>query len=82
MYAIDRSISSSSENLLQLLEDLRREVEWILEWLRQNKLSLNIAKCKYMFIGKDKEVSEISEIGNIKTDKDEIIGANITKYLV
>ena len=58
MYDDDTSISSSSENPLQLLEDLKWELEGIMEWLRQNKLSLNVAKCKYMLIGNDKQLSK------------------------
>ena len=45
-------------------------------WLRQNKLSLNGAKCKYRLIGNDKQLSKISEIGNIEIDKDEIERVN------
>ena len=81
MYADDPSISSSSENLLQLLEDLKRELERIMDWLRQNKLSLNVAECEYMFLGNDKQLSKISEIGNIRIDKDKIKSVNKTKYL-
>ena len=37
MDADDTNISASCDNLLQLLEDLRRELEGIVDWLRQNK---------------------------------------------
>ena len=80
MYAGDTSISSSSENPLQLLEDLKRELERIMDWLRQTTLSLIVAKCEYMFLGNDKQLSKISEIGNIKIDKDENKRVNKTKY--
>ena len=72
MYADDTNISYSSEIPLQLLEDLKMALERIMDWLRQNKLSLNVAKCGYMFLGNDKQLSKISEIGNIKIDKDVI----------
>ena len=72
MYAGNTSISFSSENLLLLLEDLKRELEGISEWLRQIKQSLNVAKCEYMFLGNSKQLSKTSEIGNIKIDEDEI----------
>ena len=81
IYADDTSTSSSSENPLQLLEDLKRELERIVNWLRQNKLSLNVAKCEYMFLGNDKQLSKTSDVGNIKIDKDEIKRVNQTKYL-
>ena len=35
-----------------------------------------------MFLGNDKQLSIISEIGNIRIDKDEIKRVNKTKYLV
>ena len=52
MYADGTIIFSSNENPLQLLEDLTMEVEGIMDWLRQNKLSLNVAMCEYTFLGK------------------------------
>ena len=58
MYADDASISSSSQNPLQLFEDLKRELEGMMDWLRQNKLKFNVAKCEYMFIGNDKQLSK------------------------
>ena len=70
MHTDNTSISSSIENPLQLLEDLKREVDGIMDWLGQNKLNLNIAKCEYMFLGNNKQVSKISDIGNIKINKD------------
>ena len=81
MYTDDTSISSSSENLLQFLEDLKSELKRIMNWLRQTKLSLNVAKCEYMFLGNDKQLSKTSDIGNIKNDKDEIKKVKQTKYL-
>ena len=44
MYADDTSISASSETPIQLIEQLKRELEGIMDWLRQNKLSLNVVK--------------------------------------
>ena len=65
MYADDTSISFSSENLLLLLENLKRELEGILDWLRQNKLSLNVAKCEYMFLGNNKQLNKTSQIESL-----------------
>ena len=81
MYADDPSIYTSSENPVQLKEHLRRELEGIMDWLRQSKLSLNVANCEYMFIGDDKQTSKMSNIGNLEIDKDEIKRVNKTKYL-
>ena len=48
---------------------------------RENRLSLNLAKCEYMFLGNEKQLSKLSEISNIKIDKDENKRANQIKYL-
>ena len=61
MYADGTIIFSSNENRLKLLDDLIMEVDGIMDWLKQNKLSLNIANCEYTFLGK--QLSIISEIG-------------------
>ena len=81
MYADDRSISTSSENPVKLIEHLKRELEGSMDWLRQNKLCLNVAKFEYMFIGNDKQLSNISDIGNLEMDKDDIKRVSKTKYL-
>ena len=81
MYADDTSISASSENPVQLIEHLKRELKGIMDWLRQNKLRLKVAKCEYMFISNDKQLSKISDIGNLEIDKDEIKRVSKTKYL-
>ena len=52
-----------------------------MDWLIQNKVSLNVAKCEYIFLGNDKQLSKISEISNIQIDKDEIRRVTQTKYL-
>ena len=43
-----------------------------MDLLKQNKLSINVAKCEYMFIGNDKQLCKISYIGNLEIDKEEI----------
>ena len=52
-----------------------------MDWLRQNKLSLNVAKREYMFIGSDKQLSNISDIGNLEMSNDEINRVRKTNYL-
>ena len=59
---------------LQLLEDLKRELQRILD-------CLNVARCEYIFLGNDQRLSKISEICNINIDKDEFKRANQIKYL-
>ena len=69
MYADNTSISASSENPVQIVEHLKRELEGIMDWLRQNRLSLNVTKCDCMFIGNDKQLSKVSDIATLKWTK-------------
>ena len=44
MYADDTSIILVGEDAYQLLENLRNELQDVIDWLRQNKLSLYVTK--------------------------------------
>ena len=52
-----------------------------MDWLRQNKLNLSIAEGEYIFLGNSKQLSKISEIGNINIDKIETKRVDKAKYL-
>ena len=63
MYADYTSVSCSAEDIDELCNDLRTEVGNIAEWLRQNKLSLNIDKTEYMVDGqKDKKTVSMVQL--------------------
>ena len=81
VYADDTSISLGGEDAYQLVADLRHELPHIMDWLTQNKLSLNVAKCEYIFLGNSKQLGKISEIGDLKVGEDEIKRVRKTKYL-
>ena len=81
MYADDTSITLGGEDAYQLLEDLRNELQDVIDWLRQNKLSLNVTKCEFMFLGNSKQLGKISKIGDLKVGEDEIKRVRKTKYL-
>ena len=53
----------------------------MLQGLLAEIVSLNVAKCEYMFIGNDKQLSKISDIGNLGMGNDEIKRVRKTKYL-
>ena len=48
---------------------------------RANGASFNVAKCRYMLLGNDKQLSQISETGNTKLEINEIKRVDKTKYL-
>ena len=70
IYADDTSITLGGEDARKILEDLQNELQDIKDWQRQNKLSLNVTKCEYMFSENSKQLGKISEIDDLKVDKD------------
>ena len=48
MYADDTSVTCSAEDIYDLCNDLKAEIDNIAEWLRQNKLSLNTEKTEFI----------------------------------
>ncbi len=62
MYADDTSVTCSSEDIDQLCNDLKIEVDNIAEWLRQNKLSFNTDKTEYMVISHKRQTNRFRPI--------------------
>ena len=50
MYADDTSISYRSDDTHKLQEAMNKDLTTVVEWLKGNKLSLNVAKTKAMVI--------------------------------
>ena len=50
MYADDTSLSYRSDDIHQLNETMKKDLTSVFEWLKGNKLSLNVAKTKTMLI--------------------------------
>ena len=59
MYADDTSVTCSAEDIDELCNDLRTEVDNIAEWLRLNKLSVNTDKTEYMVVGRKRQTNRI-----------------------
>ena len=51
MYANDTTLSSSSKNIVDLSENLNRDLHNLKQWLQGNKLSLNLIKTQAMVVG-------------------------------
>ena len=81
MYADDTSIFLGGEDPHQLLKDLRNELTDVIDWLRQNKLSLKVTKCENMFLRSSKQLGKITEIDDLKVGEDEIKRVRKMKYL-
>ena len=52
MFADDSSFFLSGDNPAQLIDTANSELDLVYDWLKANKLSLNIGKSKYMFFTK------------------------------
>ena len=50
MYADDICVTIASENLNDLLTDVKNKLENISNWMRINKLSLNVSKSESLFV--------------------------------
>ena len=59
MYADDTSVICSGEDIYDLCNDLKAEIDNVAEWLRQNKLSLNTDKTEYMVVGHKRQTNHI-----------------------
>ena len=57
MYADDACVTITSENLNDLITDLKNELEHISNWMRINKLSLNASKSEYKVVGHRKKLN-------------------------
>ena len=51
MYPDDTTLSHSSENIIDLSENLTRDLNNLKQWLQENELSLNSIKTQAMVVG-------------------------------
>ena len=61
MYADDTNLTVSADNLADLKHKMNLELANINQWLRVNKLSLNITKTEYMVIGSRQRLRAITD---------------------
>ena len=69
MYADGTSATCSAEDLTELCNALKTEVDNIAEWVRQNKLSLITDKIEYMVVGHTRHTNSITEPIEIKINE-------------
>ena len=62
MYADDSTLFTSSHTLVELRENLILELQNIINWVRMNKLVLNIAKTKCIVFGNRNTLNNASAI--------------------
>ena len=62
MYADDTNITTSGASLQEIINFANAVLENISEWLKANKLSLNVTKTEHMFIGSDHSLGKIRDM--------------------
>ena len=81
MYADDTSVTCSAEDIDELCNDLRTEVDNIAEWLRQNKLSFDTDKTEYMVVGHKRQTNRINGPLEVNINGGPIKRVKKVKYL-
>lgn len=79
MYADDTLLSISAETSKEACEKMNIELDKLHDWLKYNKISLNIKKCNYMIFN-DNSNSDV-ESCNISIDDVKLEKIEQTKYL-
>ena len=68
MYDDDTGLSSNISNAFEINSELLPDVLKVSDWLKANKLSLNIVKTEYMIIGTSQKLMQLSTIPKIKVN--------------
>ena len=82
MYADDTCVTIASENLNDLVRDVKNELENISNWMRINKLNLNVSKSEFMVVGHRRKLNKVgNEVSNIVLNNEVIKRVAKIKYL-
>ena len=81
MYADDTNITTTGSSLKEMVNLANKDLENINEWLMANKLSLNVTKTEYMFIGSDHNLTKIRDMPLIFLNGKPIKRVKVTKSL-
>ena len=81
MYADDTSVTCSAEDIYDLCNDLKAEIDNIAECLRQNKLSLNTEKQNIWLLAHKRQTNRILGPLEVNVNGEPIKRAQKEKYL-
>ena len=65
MYADDAQLTYASDNIYKIQASLNEDNENVHDWLRANKLALNMTKTEVMLIGSRQRLSTVTETQHI-----------------
>ena len=80
LYADDTAIYSSANSHIELILNMRLELDVVTEWLKANKLTLNTQKTKYVIFGSKTRTATCSAL-NLKINGSTLEQVPIMKYL-
>ena len=90
MYADDTCAAIASENLNDLIADVKDELENVSNWVRINQLSLNASRSEFMVVGHRRKLNSVgNELANLvlnnavikRVEKIKYLGINIDESL-
>ena len=82
MYADDTCVTIASENLNDLITDVKNELENISNWMRINKISLNAGKSEFMVVGHRRKLNRLgNELSNLILNNEVIKRVEKVKYM-
>ncbi len=80
LFADDTTVYCSSNSLVEIVLSLRLEASNIIQWLRANRLTLNVTKTKFMVLGTRQKLRGIEDI-SLQVDGETIEQVHHFKYL-
>ena len=81
MYADDKTVTYSADDIGTLCDDLNEELTNISEWLRSSTLSLNASKPEFLIVGHKRQLNGIEKPVQLMIDEDSVRRVQKVKYL-
>ena len=81
MYADDTSLSNSVKTCEDINEKVIPNMLQISDWLKANKLSLNVIKTEFMLLGSSQRILKFGSLIAIRVDNNLIQCTSFVKYL-
>ncbi|CAB3991321.1 Hypothetical predicted protein [Paramuricea clavata] len=81
MYADDTNITTTRTSIREIVTHANDDLNNISDWLKANKLSLNVTKTEYMFIGSDQNLDKLRDVPLLFLENKAINRVKATKSL-
>ena len=88
LYADDTSIFYSCENVDKLCENVNKTVLGVMQWIKSNRLSVNLKKTNFVIFGSHAKIRKIKnceifldKIKILRTDSAKFVGVVVDEHL-